>query len=217
MNNDYLINKCLTTGILTDQPIRKYCLYPANLAVVLKAYALEACLPYDMDYTDLDEHKLYLTDDGLAWLYSVFRNYSLQFLRRAFQFVFTKATEEDLDKLEQYEGCKNFRGETGPKVKVGMKRGALLIRKVGRVERKYEYDTLAEARQAVLDLTRFFPADQFTLYRMKRTVRKGKENFYRQKVPLILEQSKRGLAGREALSKYYGRDTNDTTRSVSKE
>ena len=58
-------------------PLRNYPLRAANLAAVLKAYAIEAKLPYTLNnqkFDELSDYKLYLTDAGLEWLLSVFNS-----------------------------------------------------------------------------------------------------------------------------------------------
>lgn len=164
--------------------------------MVLKAYALESRLPYSIDnknYDILDE-KLYLTDEGIEWLYSIFRKHSFGYLRRVFQFVFSKATPASLKQLETYEGLNNFRGTTGERPKAGSKQKAILIRRHGRVEQVFNFDTIHEARQEVLMLTRFYSPDELTLYRVRTQNKKGREYQFKEKIPLLLGESKRGLA-----------------------
>lgn len=193
------IDKCKSLGILTEEPIRKYPLRSANLAMVLKAYSVEAYLPYDIDARNYDilDDKLYLTDAGLKWLYSVFEKHSLAYLKRVFQFVFSKATPASLNQLDAYEGMSNFKGITGDKPKAGSKQKAILIRahgKNGAIKDVYNFNTLHEARQEVLMLTRFYPLEEFTLYRIRKQTKKGKVYHYKEEVPLVLPPSKRGLS-----------------------
>lgn len=193
-HSDHYISKCLEVGILTEDNIRKYPLRPANLATVLKAYAISMKLPYTIDnhnFDILDDYKLYLTDGGFEWLLDFFSQHSLEFLRHTFSFVFSMATAADISNPD-YQGYKNFRGLRGIKPKAGTKQQAILVRTVGRTKRETHYETLLEARQAVIDLTRFYPADEFKLYRIRVNRKNGKETYYRSEVPLFIDSSKRG-------------------------
>lgn len=196
--SDAYINKCKELGILTDEPIRKFPLRSANLAIVLKAYAITAHLPYGIDnrsFHILDDYKLYLTDDGLEWLIQTFKQFSFPYLRSTFQFVFSGATKDDIDNVN-YFGYGNFRGITGEKPKAGTKQKAILVRsygKNGKIKKEFPFDTIREARQAVLELTRFYPMEQFKLFRIRTQKKNGKEYTFRSEIPLILEKSKRGL------------------------
>jgi hypothetical protein len=184
-------------GILTDKPIRKYPLRAANLAMVLKAYAVASRLPYTVDnhnFDELSEYRLYLTEGGLEWLYNLFKQYSLAYLRSTFQFIFSAATEADVQNPEQYAGYNNFRGTIGDMPKAGTKQKAILVRRVGRVDRKYEFNSILEAREEFFNLSRYFPADQFKLYRIRKNTKRGKVYYYEQEIPLVLEKSKRGVA-----------------------
>jgi hypothetical protein len=101
------------------------------------------------------------------------------------------ATAADISNPD-YQGYKNFRGLRGVKPKAGTKQQAILVRTVGRTKRETHYETLLEARQAVIDLTRFYPADEFKLYRIRVNRKNGKETYYRSEVPLFIDSSKRG-------------------------
>jgi hypothetical protein len=185
------IDQCIRIGLLTSKKLRKYPLRSANLAVFVKVYALFAKLPFVLDVSNLnnfDEYKLYLTEDGLAWLIHQFKQYSLSFLRTTFQFVFSNL--KDLKDIDTYEGLNNFKGITGVNYKAGTKNKALLIRQVGVRKLEYEFNTLVEARKEVLSLTRYYPLTQFTLYLIGKT-KKGV--YYKQKVPLVLESNRRGV------------------------
>jgi hypothetical protein len=192
-----LIEKCKSTGILTEASIRKYPLRSGNIAVVLKAYALKTRMPFiieTLNLTQLDVYKLYLTPEGLDWLINEFKGYTLAFLRTGFQFVFSKAGVKDLEDIESYQGLNNFKGLVGINYKVGTMYPAVLVRKYGKngsMGLETKYDTLAEARKDVLHLTRFYPADQFTLYRLSLNKKNGV--YYKHKVPLFLEENRRGL------------------------
>ena len=198
--SDLYVTKCLELGILTDEKIRAYPLRSANLAVVLKAYAITMRMPYTINNRHLellDDYDLYLTDGGLEWLFSIFKQFSLQYLRSAFQFVFSYAREDDIGD-PKYMGYNNFRGIIGDKPKAGTKQKAVLVRsygKNGKIKKEFPFDTLREARQGVIDLTRFYPIDEFKLYRIRRQHKNGKDYYYRSEVPLLLKESKRGLTG----------------------
>jgi hypothetical protein len=192
-----LIEKCKSTGILTEASIRKYPLRSGNIAVVLKAYALKVRMPFIIEASklkELDVYKLYMTDAGLDWLINEFKKYTLAFLRTGFQFVFSNAGVKDLENLKDYRGLNNFKGLVGINYKVGTTHPALLVRQYGKNNKmilETQYDTLVEARKDVLYLTRFYPLEQFTLYRLTKS--KGKDVYSRYKVPLFLETNRRGV------------------------
>lgn len=194
---DRYIDKCIDIGILTKTSSRKYPLRSANLGMVLKAYALECNLPLTVNSTNfnvVDEHKLYLTDGGLEWLYSVFKKKDLEFLRRVFLFVFVHASEKDLLDLDNYKGMANFKGDVGVKPVAGTKVKAVLVRsygKGGKIKKEYHFENIKEARAGLLDLTRFYPVDEFQLYKMK-TDKKGYT--YKDKITTVLKESKRGIS-----------------------
>ena len=188
-HTDAYISKCVELGILCVTPFRKYPLRPFNLAVVLKVYALSSRLPYSINHTrlkEIDHHLYYLTDAGLEWLYQSFSQWSLDFLRSTFASLFAKATPDDLKNLSGFSGLANFRGETGVRPKAGSKQGAMLVRVDGKRKQTFKFDTLHEARAEFLSLSRFYPIDQFKLYRL------SKKGSYKE-VQLILQPSKRGL------------------------
>lgn len=194
--HEHLISKCKQLGILTETSTRKYPLRTANLAAVLKAYAITARQPYKIDNQNLDElrdYTLYLTEAGYEWLLDVFGQFSLAFLRSAFQFVFSNATEADLKKPEKYAGYRNFKGTIGDRPKAGTKQKAVLVRRVGRVDRRTEFDSILKAREEFFNLSRYFPAEQFKLYRVRKQTKKGRVYYYEEEIPLILEQNKRGV------------------------
>ncbi len=193
-----LIEKCIRTGILTEASIRRYPLRPGNIAVVIKAYALKLRMPFVIDTVNLKElesRRLYLTNAGLVWLIQEFKQYTLAFLRTGFQFVFSNASVKDLENIETYQGLNNFKGIIGSNFKMGQRNPALLIRQYGKngsMILETHFDTLEEARKEVLHLTRFYPAEQFTLYRLSK--HKGKDVYSRYKVPLFLEANRRGVS-----------------------
>lgn len=194
--SDLYIQRCIEAGVLTKEPIWKYPLRPANLAMVLKTYAVATNRPYDVSnqkYHLLSHHKLYLTAAGFEWACSVYKSHTLGYLRTAFPFLFSRADERSLDHPEKYVGFRNMRGEIGERPKAGSKSRAVLVRRYGKdnkLVREYIYDTLHEARDAIPHILSVYPPEQFTLYRLKKV--KGKE--YRERVALILGPSRRGVA-----------------------
>jgi hypothetical protein len=188
---DKYIDQCIAIGLLTKEKIRKFPLRSASIAVILKTYALYNKLPFTINTKKLnifDDYKLYLTFEGYLWVINEFKKYSLTFLKNTFQFVFSNL--EDIKDLENCVGLNNLKGVSGVNYKVGTINSAVLIRQKGLIKKEYVYKTLAEARKDVLNLTRFYPAEQFTLYRTGKT----KGVYYKQKVPLILESNRRGMS-----------------------
>jgi len=188
---DKYIDQCITIGILTPEQTRKYPLRSGNIAVVLKAYALHSKLPFTLDNNDVsiyDNYKLYLTEDGYRWLIDEFKKYTLIFLRSTFQHLFVNL--KSINDLEKHNGLNNLKGITGVNYKEGTLNGALLIQKQGVRTHELYFTTLAEARQEVINLTRFYPIENFILYRMS----KSKGVYYKQRVPLILEANRRGVS-----------------------
>lgn len=187
---DKYINQCITVGILTTEKIRKYPLRPGNIAVVLKAYALHSKLPFTLDNNDVsiyDGYVLYLTKDGYDWIIQEFKKYTLVFLRSSFQHLFVNL--KSVEQLEKHNGLNNLKGITGVNYKEGTINGAVLIRKQGVRTHELYFTTLAEAREEVINLTRFYPIENFTLYRLQKV----KDVYYKHKVPLILESNRRGM------------------------
>jgi len=193
-----LIEKCKSTGILTEASIRKYPLRSGNIAVVLKAYALKTRMPFiieTLNLTQLDVYKLYLTPEGLDWLINEFKVYTLAFLKTGFQFVFSNASVKDLENIDHYSGLNNFKGISGINFKMGTRNPALLVRRYGKNNKmilETQYDTLVDARKDVLHLTRFYPAEEFTLYRLAKSKSKG--IYLKHKVPLFLKENRRGVS-----------------------
>lgn len=188
------VSTCITLGILTEEDIRKYPLRNTNLGIVLKVYANAAHKPYTLSpdvYVELERYTLYLTDDGLDWLLEEFQKHSLRFLRRTYKFVFINATAKDVTD-RNYIGYRNFCGLVGDRPQAGTKQAAVLVRTVGPHVREYPFDTLKEARKELMNLSRFYPLEQFTLYRIRKNTKKGKVLYYRAKVPLLVEKGQRG-------------------------
>lgn len=185
----YII-ECLNAGFLTKEKIKDYKLKPGNIAVVLKVYALYSKIPFEYDTRNINhyqDYNLFLTDAGYTWLINEFKKYTLSFLRSTFSHVFLRL--KNLNELEKYNGLNNFKGISGINYKVGTKSSAILIRQQGVHKHELFFSTLAEARKEVINLTRFYPVEQFTLF----TVSNVEGMYYRQKVPLILKTNRRGV------------------------
>jgi hypothetical protein len=184
------ITQCVNAGILTEEKIKSYKLKPGSLAVILKVYALYNKIPFVFNAQTFAEYKnynLFLTDEGYVWLINEFKKYTLSFLRSTFSHIFLRLN--DLNKLESYNGLNNFKGISGTNYKAGTKSSAVLLRKQGARVHELFFTTLAEARKEVINLTRFYPVEDFNLY----LVTNSKGVYYRQKVPLILESNRRGV------------------------
>lgn len=191
---NYLVEQylyqCMTADILTVEKVRQYPLRPGNLGVVLKLYSLYAKLPFVFDNMDISVYEdkyMYLTPAGYNWLINEFKKYTLAYLRSTFKHVF--ANLKSIEDINTYKGLNNFRGIAGENYKAGTLSGAILVREYGIKKYEWSFSTLAEARKEVINLTRFYPVEQFTLYR----TRKSKGVYYKQKVPLILESNRRGV------------------------
>jgi hypothetical protein len=185
------VAECLRVGILTEEKIREYPLRPANLAMLLKLYAIETQKPYGIDvlrFSELDRYVLYMTDDGLEWMIRSLKNHSIEFLQRTLQFMFL-----GIDSVDELP-LTNFKGEKGIKPKAGTRQAAVLVRHHKRARREFHFETLREARAELLKLTRFYPIDEFKLYRVRKDTRGGKTTYYREEVRTVLPPSKRGIA-----------------------
>jgi len=198
-HSEAYISNCKDIGILTEKKIRKYPLRDANLIMVLKAYAIATHKPFTIHSTNFDivaDHELYLTGGGLLWLFDFFENHSFEYLKSIFSFIFTNAEEKDVTDFKNYKGYQNFKGLTGVRPKAGTKQGAVLVRTYGPVTSpqtvEYNFDTLAEARKEVVSITRFFPIEEFTLYRIRKMNKNGRTYYYRRVVPLFIKETKRG-------------------------
>jgi len=186
-HTDAYITKCVDLGILSSSSFRKYPLRPLNLAVVLKTYATTSGIPYDLNNNKLQEiahHTYYLTDEGLTWFYNVLSSWSFPFVRSMFPILFAKATESDLKALDKYYGLANFRGTVGQRPKAGSKQEAMLVRMNGKRKITYKFATLHEARAELLSLSRYYPLQDFKLYRRMT-------NGYFAQVPLVVSANKR--------------------------
>ena len=174
----------LAEGVLTKDPIRKYPLSLANLQVILKIYAVNNRQPftYSISKTKGQFTEYYLTDEGLEYFYEFFNSHSLAYCRSTFSNFFTQYKEDVMPDPRTYHMFNNFRGVSGKKQEAGTKQRALIVRKVKRCERKYEFDSIKQARQQLNLWLTLYPIEEFTLYR----VREQKGYTVREKIPLIV-------------------------------
>ena len=195
------IHKCKELGILTDSPVRQYPLKPANLAAVLKMYALQAKVPYKIllkQFSVLADERLYLTELGEAWLFDQWQQYSLEYLRSILPYLFaTIPTLKDLNKVDKF---RNFIGLSGEGMSKYKPQRAVLIRTRGIRKEEMHYGSVKEAREALLTLTRFYPLSQYKLYAINN--RTGQ----RVETPLILRGNPNGVN----KGRLFGGPTNDT-------
>ena len=181
-----LSHKCkplLDERLLTTDPIRKYPLSLSNLHVVLKVYAIESYQPYSYKLEPGVVTPYYLTDKGLEWFYTFFHCHTLEYCRSLFSHLLAHA--KNLDDVEHYPYFSNFRGTDGIKAVAGTKQKALIIRTVNRCQRKYEFDSIKEARDALRIWLTAYPIEQFKLYRVRVTEKKGT---FKEEIPLIVDR-----------------------------
>ena len=176
-------NPLIEQGILTTEPIRKYPLILSNLHVVLKIYAIESFQPYSYKMEKGVVTPYYLTDKGLEWFYNFFRTHTLEYCKSLFSLLLVH-TKEEFDP-ETYPYFSNFRGTDGIKCVAGSKQKAMIIRTVGRCQRKYEFDSIKEARDTLRIWLTLYPIEEFKLYRMRVTEKKGT---FKEEIPLIVER-----------------------------
>lgn len=180
-----LLQTCKDSGILTEDKIRKFPLSMSNLHVVLKVFAIKTFQPYTYKHEPGKASTYYLTDEGLEWFYSFFREHDLSYCRSMFSHLFIHATEENIKHIEDYSFFSNFRGTDGVHAVAGSKQKAMIVHTVKRCERKYYYDSIKEARDELkIWLTRY-PIEQFKLYRIRETEHKGT---FKEAIPLIVER-----------------------------
>ena len=180
-----LLHRCKDEGILTEEKIRKFPLTLSNLHVVLKMYAIEKHEPYTYKLEKGKATTYYLTDEGLEWFYEFFKNHSFTYCRSLFSQLLINA-EEGFDPYS-YSYFSNFRGTDGIHAVAGTKQKALLIRTVKRCERKYYFDTIKEARDALRIYLTLYPIEEFKLYR----VREQQGYTFKEEIPLIIERKYR--------------------------
>ena len=174
-------------GYLTKEKIRDHPLKYTNLQSVLKIYAINTHIPFKMSiYGNKNvSTEYYLTDCGLEYVYSFFRDKTLKYVRSIFNYLFTNATEYNVKHPEEFSYFDNFRGTKGIKTKAGSKQPALVVHKVGNAERKYRFESIADARDQLKIWFTLYPIEDFTLYRI-RTDKRGYE--YKEKIKLIVER-----------------------------
>ena len=173
-------------GYLTKDKIREHPLRYTNLQTVLKVYAINTCQSFSLYvYKKVNiPTEFFLTDCGLEYLYDFFRSKDLAYCRATFNYLFTHATEYNVKHPEEFSYFDNFRGTKGIKTRAGSKQPALIVRKVGNAERKYNFNSIAEARDQLKIWLTVYPIEQFTLYRI-RTNKNGYK--FKDKLKLIIE------------------------------
>lgn len=128
----------------------------------------------------------YMTDKGLDWFYTFLRSKSLPFLRRTFPSVFNHYV--DGTPFEEYIGLNNFRGVRGVNKRAGTVQRAMVTRRVKRCIRTYHFANIAQAREQLRIWLRYYPEDEFTLYRV-RTLHNVD---VKEEIPLVVSPGKRG-------------------------
>ena len=171
--------------------MRKYPLREYNLRVICKCYAMFFNIPYLFDANDVGGQftDCYMTDYGLNWFYNFLRSKTIPFLKSVLPHLFSRIPA-DTTHLD-YETCSvfnNFRGTVGVKRRAGTLQRAMVERRVKRCTRKYEFDSIAEARKQLMLWLRYYPADEFTLYR----VREQRGYTVREQIPLVVDNGNRG-------------------------
>lgn len=177
-----LLHKCKQEGLLTEDKIRKYPLTLSNLHVILKMYATENFEPYTYKLEKGIPTTYYLTDEGLEWFYEFFRNHSFKYCRTLFSQLLIHADEDFVP--ETYSYFSNFRGTDGIRTAAGTKQKALIIRTVGRCQRKYEFNSIKEARDTLRIWLTLYPIEEFKLYRL----RTQKNCTFKEEIPLIIDR-----------------------------
>lgn len=177
-----LLQQCKDEGILTDNTLRKFPLTLSNLHVVLKMYAVENHIPYTYKLEKGIATTYYLTDEGLEWFYSFFKNHTFKYCRSLFSQLLINA-EEGFDPFT-YPYFSNFRGTDGIRSAAGSKQKALVIRTVKRCQRSFQFDSIKEARDALRIWLTQYPIEEFKLYR----VREQKGTTFKEEIPLIIER-----------------------------
>lgn len=177
-----LLLKCKEEGILTEEPIRKFPLTYSNLQVVLKIYAVKHFTPYHVKLIKDIKTTYYLTDKGLEWFYEFFREKPFEYLRSMFSHLMIHA--EPGFEPSEYSYFSNFRGTDGIHNIQGTKQRALITRQVGRCLRKYEFDTIKEARDTLRIWLTQYPIEEFKLYRL----REQKGCTFKEELKLIIDR-----------------------------
>lgn len=167
---------------LTTEPIRKFPLRNTSLAAFRKICAVINNEPFEFNLRKLDRSAsvYYLTDEGLNLLYDFTKAHDLTYMRSLLSILFIRATEYDIQHPETFSFYSNFRGTTGARRQSGILQKALIVRQVGKVERKYYYDSIKEAREQLKVWLRYYPIEQFTLYRVR-------PKYGREKIKLLTE------------------------------
>ena len=177
-----LSQQCKDEGILTEEKIRKYPLTLSNLHVVLKMYAVNNHLPYTYKLEKGIATTYYLTDKGLEMFYDFFNDHTFKYCRTLFSQILIHA-EEGFDPVT-FPHFSNFRGTDGIHGVAGSKQKALVIRTVKRCQRKFPFDNIKEARDALRIWLTQYPIEEFKLYR----IREQKGTTFKEEIPLIVER-----------------------------
>lgn len=205
------LDACIRVGILTAEKTRKYSLRAYNLGVVLKLYALSLNLPYSLKSRGvtkaIPDSQYTLTDVGLEWVFTSFKNYSLEYLQSVFSILFINADEHTLNNPHAFDGFNNLRGITGRKQKRGSLRPALVIHYYSvnkNLKRERRFDTLAQAREYLFDASKYYPIDSFKLYSIRtRKNKTGTYEFLEEAPVLIAHSETRGAGLRKYLEEKY--------------
>ena len=139
-----------------------------------------------MSLTDTKEKltSYYLTDLGLQWFLHFFEVHSFTYCRSQFSFLLRSVKEEEF--TTDHVVFNNFKGLSGKKTIPGTKQRALIIRKVKRCERRYEFDSIKEAREQLQLWLSYFPIEEFTLYRL----RTQNGHTFKEKIPLLVDRNR---------------------------
>lgn len=189
--NTVTTDTLVSLNILTKEKIRKYPLKETNLRVVLKIYAIKTYQPYEYCIRKLKglnnvASEYYLTDEGLQWVYDFFKDKELTYVRSIFSNLFVRATQDTLKHIDTYPYFNNFRGTMGATTPPGSKQKALVIHTVNRTERKYNFDSIIEARDFLRIMFTKYPMEDFKLYRIRVTEKKGT---FKEQIKLLPERA----------------------------
>jgi hypothetical protein len=178
----YLVH-CIQLGILTSDPVTTHHITATHLSYVVKAYAIESHLPFEADADLLEAFKLerlYITAEGWEWLFTFFQTKAFHYLQLHFKSVFNLMKAEDVSDRNAI-GYGAFLGRKRVFNKSGTGQRACVTHQKGNFKKRYEYDTLREAREAIFMLSRFYPISDFKLYRYAKT----HNGYYPREVPIF--------------------------------
>lgn len=177
MHAEKIHDALFVEGLLTTETLYKYPLRASSYATICKAYSLEHGLSYTLNYQQLPKltEKYYLTPKGITWLMEHFAKYSSEFLRSVYTPYFMRNDKTLLN---------NFYGISGERPKQGSKQKAMVVHQHKRVRKEYHFDQLRHARQFIFDNAKFYPLEEFTLYRIRTRMRGKSVDTFREKLPL---------------------------------